>query len=172
MDMLQSSYSEPSMKCKPLTLPLDGIHRAPARALAGLLMALSLGGCAVGPDFKSAVPPKNRDYVREPVTTNSGETEQRVVTGTNLQADWWRMLKSPELDRVVEQALANNWSLEAARANLTKAEEGIAAARGGLFPQLDAVAGAGRTKYGASFLGPEAFTFPVFSAWPYSRFCF
>jgi NodT family efflux transporter outer membrane factor (OMF) lipoprotein len=165
MDMLQSSYSEPSMKCKPLALPLDGIHRAPARALAGLLMALSLGGCAVGPDFKSAVPPKDRDYVREPVTTNSGETEQRVVTGTNLQADWWRMLKSPELDRVVEQALANNWSLEAARANLTKAEEGIAAARGGLFPQLDAVAGAGRTKYGASFLGPEAFTFPVFSAY-------
>jgi NodT family efflux transporter outer membrane factor (OMF) lipoprotein len=165
MDMSQSSYSGPSMKCKPLALDLDGIHRAPARVLAGLMMALSLGGCAVGPDFKASAPPKDRNYVQQPVSTNSGETEQRVVMGANLQADWWKMLKSPELDRVVEQALANNRSLDAARANLAKAEQGIAVARGGLFPQVDAVAGAGRTKYGATFLGPEAFTFPVFSAY-------
>jgi NodT family efflux transporter outer membrane factor (OMF) lipoprotein len=128
-------------------------------------MALSLGGCAVGPDFKDSAPPKDRNYVPQPVSTSSGETEQRVVMGANLQADWWKLLQSPQLDHVVEQALANNWTIDAARANLARAADGIAVARGGLYPHVDAVADAGREKYGASFLGPEAFTFPVFSSY-------
>ncbi|WP_246258096.1 efflux transporter outer membrane subunit, partial [Pararobbsia alpina] len=153
------------MKRKPLALAMDGIRLAPGPVLAGLLLALCLGGCAVGPDFKAPSPPTDRDYVQQPVSTSSGETEQHVVMGGNLRADWWKLLQSPELDRVVEQALANNWSIDAARANLAKAGEGVAVARGGLYPQVDAVAGAGREKYGASFLGPEAFTFPVFSSY-------
>ncbi len=165
MDMPQRSYSRYSMKRKPLALALDGFRLAPGRTFAGLLMALSVGGCAVGPEFKPPAPPTDKDYVQQPVSTNSGETEQRVVMGANLQADWWKSLRSPELDRVVEQALANNWSIDAARANLAMAAERVAVARGGLFPQVDAVAGAGRKKYGASFLGPEAATFPVFSAY-------
>ena len=160
MNIPQSFYSEDAMKLKPL-------KRKPL--LAGLLMALALGGCAVGPDFKAPAAPQDRDYVldqhKQPISTNSGETEQRVVTGGKLQANWWTLLQSPELNRVVEQALANNWSIEAAQANLAKAAEGVAVARGGLYPQVDAVADAGRKKYGASFLGPQAAAFPLFSAY-------
>jgi NodT family efflux transporter outer membrane factor (OMF) lipoprotein len=135
----------------------------PGRLLAGLLVALSVGGCAVGPEFVRPAPPQDQDYVQQPVTTRSGETEQRMVMGGRLQTDWWKLLQSPELDRVVEQALANNWSIDAARANLAKAAEGVAVARGGLYPQVDLAAGAGRKKFGASALGPQAATFPVFS---------
>jgi NodT family efflux transporter outer membrane factor (OMF) lipoprotein len=41
----------------------------------------------------------------------------------------------------------------------------VTAARGGLYPQVDAAAGLARRQYGASFLGPQAFTFPTFSAY-------
>jgi NodT family efflux transporter outer membrane factor (OMF) lipoprotein len=170
MNLQQFFYPERFMKRKPLkrktlALALDGIHLAPRQALAGLLMALSLAGCAVGPDFKPSDPPQDRYYVQQPISTNSGETEQHVVMGANLQTDWWKLLQSPELDRVVEQALANNWSIDAARANLAKAAEGVAVARGGLYPQVDAVGDAGRQKYGASFLGPQAAAFPLFSSY-------
>ena len=61
--------------------------------------------------------------------------------GQRLQADWWTSLGSPELNETVQAALANNWTLAAARANLAKAQQIIKAARGGLFPQVDAAGG-------------------------------
>jgi NodT family efflux transporter outer membrane factor (OMF) lipoprotein len=66
---------------------------------------------------------------------------------------------------VVDLALQNNLSLDVARANLAKAQEGLNAARGARSIQVDAAAGVERRKYGASFLGPEAETFPTFSAY-------
>lgn len=85
--------------------------------------------------------------------------------GATIRKDWWASLRSPELNRVVEQALANNRTIEIARANLAKEEETIEVARGSIFPTIDLTAGAKRQKYGASFLGDEAATFPVFSAY-------
>ena len=66
---------------------------------------------------------------------------------------------------MVDLALQNNLSLEVARANLAKAQEGLNAARGARSIQVDAAAGVERRKYGAYFLGPEAETFPTFSAY-------
>jgi hypothetical protein len=40
----------------------------------------------------------------------------------------------------------------------------VKVARGGLYPQVDIADNAGRHQYGASFLGPDAATFPAFSA--------
>jgi NodT family efflux transporter outer membrane factor (OMF) lipoprotein len=165
MEILQYSYFAFSLRRNPLILFRDGIHLSAGRVLAEVLMAISLAGCAVGPDFKAIAPPKDQAYVRQPISISSGETEQRLVMGANLPVDWWTLLQSAQLNHVVRQALANNWSLTAARANLAKAAEGVAVARGGLFPQVDAVSHAGRSRYGASFLGPEAATFPTFSAY-------
>jgi NodT family efflux transporter outer membrane factor (OMF) lipoprotein len=95
----------------------------------------------------------------------SGGTTQQMHLGGTLDADWWTRLRSPELDRTVSLALSSNRTLEVARANLSKASEGINVARAGLFPQLDATGGLARQKYGATFLGPEAATFPAFSAY-------
>ena len=165
MDKPQLPYSKPHVERKPISVAFDGLRRAPQRAMVSFLVTLSLAGCAVGPDFKAPAPPTDRDYVQQEVSASSAELGQRVFMGGTLRKDWWTSLQSPELNQVVEQALANNWSLEVARANLAKAEETVAVARGGLFPTIDAVAGAGRQKYGASFLGPQAATFQVFSAY-------
>jgi NodT family efflux transporter outer membrane factor (OMF) lipoprotein len=85
--------------------------------------------------------------------------------GATLQADWWTRLGSPELDQTVALALSNNRTIDIARANVAKAGELVTAARGGLYPQVDAAAGLVTRHYGASFLGPLASTFPTFSAY-------
>jgi len=129
MEILQYSYFAFSLRRNPLILFRDGIHLSAGRVLAEVLMAISLAGCAVGPDFKAIAPPKDQAYVRQPISISSGETEQRLVMGANLPVDWWTLLQSAQLNHVVRQALANNWSLTAARANLAKAAEGVAVAR-------------------------------------------
>jgi NodT family efflux transporter outer membrane factor (OMF) lipoprotein len=142
-----------------------------SRAAAAVLVfaAAILGGCAVGPHFVAPERPSEQTYVARPNpelgTAQGAESGQHLAMGQALQADWWVLLQSPELNRVVELALASNWSLDSARANLARAKEAVTVARGGLYPQVDAVGSAGRRKYGASFLGPQAATFPIFSAY-------
>jgi len=137
--------------------------------LAILLATAALAGCAVGPDFRSPDRPTEQAYLPQgaPATapTAPGQVSQRIELGQPLQADWWTRLGSPELNDTVQLALANNWSLAAARANLAKAGQLVRASRGGLYPQVDAAGGAERRAYGANFLGPSAFTFPTFNAY-------
>lgn len=141
-----------------------------SRSAAVLLFAAAmLGGCAVGPDFVAPKRPSEQTYVARPNTdlgaARSEDTGQHLAMGHALQANWWVLLQSPELNRVVDLALAGNLSIDAARANLARATEAVAVARGGLYPQVDAAGSVGRTQYGASFLGPQAATFPIFSAY-------
>jgi NodT family efflux transporter outer membrane factor (OMF) lipoprotein len=133
---------------------------------------LPLMGCAVGPDYTAPARPAEQGYLPEstiaavtPGPSGHGETGQSVSLGAPLQANWWTRLRSPELDETVTLALGNNRTLESARANVAKAGELVRAARGGLFPQVDAAAGLAGRQYGASFLGPEASTFPSFAAY-------
>jgi outer membrane protein TolC len=157
---------------KDVTAGLTGARQsrlARAHPLGGVLAAMSLMSCTVGPDFSAPARPTEQAYLVQPVTglgaPGSGETQQRLALGEKLQADWWSRLQSPELDRTVELALGNNKTVEAARANLSKAAEQVSVARGSLYPQVDAAAGLARRQYGASFLGPQAFTFPTYSAY-------
>jgi NodT family efflux transporter outer membrane factor (OMF) lipoprotein len=146
-----------------------GLRRSLGRFAATLLASVSLTGCAVGPDFSAPAPPTDQTYLPGPATAlgspGRGEIGQSLSLGGTLQADWWTRLGSPELDRTVALALSNNRTIDIARANLAKAGELVTAARGGLYPQVDAAAGIARRQYGASFLGPLASTFPAFSAY-------
>jgi NodT family efflux transporter outer membrane factor (OMF) lipoprotein len=122
-----------------------------------------LVGCVTGPKYSPPAQPSLQSYTG--TTPNSAETRQTIVLGSAPRDNWWTELESPQLDQVVELALQNNLSLDEARANLAKAQEGLNAARGARSIQVDAAAGVERLKYGASFLGPEAQTFPKFSAY-------
>lgn len=138
------------------------------RSVIALVVGLSLSGCVVGPDYSSPDRPQDQNYLSStaaPVNKAEAVRGAQLDYGRTLRQDWWRMLNSAELNRTVELALAHNGSLEAARANLAKAREGIAVARGGLFPQVDGGTSAGRTKVGATSFGPEAEDFPLFSAY-------
>ncbi|HEY2010168.1 MAG TPA: efflux transporter outer membrane subunit [Rhizomicrobium sp.] len=144
-------------------------HLITKARLVALLATAALGGCTVGPDFQAPARPTEQTYAPQTAATIDppapGESGQRVAMGRPLQADWWKSLGSPELNETVEAALSHNWSLAAAQANLAKAQQIVKSARGGLYPQVDGAAGAERRAYGAEFLGPQAFTFPTFSAY-------
>jgi NodT family efflux transporter outer membrane factor (OMF) lipoprotein len=134
-----------------------------------------LVGCETGPRYSPPAQPTLQSYTG--TTTNSADepaagrsdaspnSRQTIVLGSLPRDNWWTQLQSPELDHVVDLALQNNLSRQVARANLAKAQEGLNAARGARSIQVDAAAGVERRKYGASFLGPEAQTFPTFSAY-------
>jgi NodT family efflux transporter outer membrane factor (OMF) lipoprotein len=136
---------------------------------ASMLISTALAGCTVGPDFVAPSQPRATNYVMGQATTVSaqapGDTTQQINLGGILEVDWWTRLRSPELDRTVTLALSSNRTLDVARANILQASEEIKVARAGLLPQIDATGGLARQKYGASFLGPEAATFPAFAAY-------
>ncbi len=143
--------------------------RSAARMLVSIVSAVALAGCAVGPAFHVPAAPTTRAYtasqpaVIAPAT--AGDVDQKIRHGAELRADWWTLLGSPQLDETVALALSHNDTLAEANANLRSAEQGIAAVRGRLLPQVDGSVGIERLKYGAYFLGPLAFTFPTFSAY-------
>ncbi|GAB7523168.1 efflux transporter outer membrane subunit [Paraburkholderia sp. 2C] len=132
------------------------------------IMLVALGACAaVGSDYVSPENPSQQAYIQhEPQTISgvTGEPPQTLRDAVEVKRDWWTLLGSPELDRTVHLAIAGNWSIKAAQARLKRSSEMVRVARGGLYPQIDVGANALRQKLEATELGPQAFGFPVFSA--------
>ena len=127
----------------------DLAYRRAARIFSmGLCMAVA--ACTVGPDFERPAQPHLKRYTENPVprrlVATMGEPAQRIEVGKRISAQWWELFRSPELTSVVHQAIRENKTLLAARATLAAAEEEVAAARGGLYPQIEALANADRTR--------------------------
>ena len=107
-----------------------------------LALCLSLGACAVGPDFKRPAAPESAGYAPTPLpeTTASasvaGGDAERFVMGRDIPFAWWKEFGSPKLDALVEKALANNPQLPAARAALNQAQELTKAQRGYFYPTV------------------------------------
>jgi len=107
-----------------------------------------LCGCAVGPDFARPEPPNPPGYTAEPTPEQlapaAGQAEQRLELGREISAQWYQAFGSAQLDDVLERALRDSPTLAAARATLARAQETVTAARGSLFPQIDASASVSR----------------------------
>jgi NodT family efflux transporter outer membrane factor (OMF) lipoprotein len=121
-----------------------------------------LAACAaVGPNFQTPAPPKASGYAM------AGEAAPAEVPELGAHAegarDWWRAFASADLDRTVRQALADSPTLKAADAALAQAQEGVAAARGGLEPEGDLTAGAERTRINVAAFGFTSFPSPTVS---------
>jgi NodT family efflux transporter outer membrane factor (OMF) lipoprotein len=129
---------------------------------AALALAVGVSACSVGPDYHAPDAPTVSGYTAD---ATPGSVDQRVVEGAKLRADWWALLQSPALDRTVDEAVAGNWSLASVKARLARSQEGIRSAESKLYPQVDADSEIARNHYGASFLGPQARQFPLFSAY-------
>jgi NodT family efflux transporter outer membrane factor (OMF) lipoprotein len=128
-------------------------------AVLSLALMLALGGCAVGPDFRSPALPSDAGYRADtlPAATVSSSVPtgdaQRFLQGEAVSRQWWTLFANDELNRRVEQALANSPSIASAQAALREAEAQTGAARGGLFPSVDASLGANRQNSPVSFSG-------------------
>ncbi|MBL7309341.1 TolC family protein, partial [Escherichia coli] len=92
-------------------------------------------------------PPASR-YTREPLknpsaadkirTRQGGSADQSFASGADIPGQWWTLFQSKALNRLVEQALANNPTLEAAQASLRVAQQNALAQKGTLYPSLTA----------------------------------
>ncbi|MFI5398526.1 MAG: efflux transporter outer membrane subunit [Candidatus Binatia bacterium] len=104
-------------------------------------MTLILAGCAVGPDFARPRPPEVKAYTSAAapavLTPGNGEAEQHLAIGQAISAEWWALFESPVLNQVIEQAIAGNRTLAAAKATLAQAQQAVLQARGAFYPQLD-----------------------------------
>jgi NodT family efflux transporter outer membrane factor (OMF) lipoprotein len=101
------------------------------------LAALALSACAVGPNYKAPPAPQT----------------SRFVDGLDIPGQWWTLFKSAELNALIERALANSPTLEAAQAALRQANENTAAERGSYYPSVSGQIQGQRQKVSAAAFG-------------------
>jgi NodT family efflux transporter outer membrane factor (OMF) lipoprotein len=106
-----------------------------------LLIALVLAGCAVGPDFQRPAGPAGASALPAAQTAAPLEAEgqaQRFDRQADLPADWWKRFGSPQIDALVDQALAHSPGLRSAQASLRASQDSLRAGYGVFFPQIGA----------------------------------
>lgn len=127
------------------------------RRFSVLLSATTLlGGCStVGPDFVHPADPESQAYLTPQEAGATDGAGPQSLPGEGPQARWWQAFHSPELDALVDRALANNRSLGAANATLARAYAELAAVRGQTLPQVDANAKVDQQQFNLAAFGFE-----------------
>ena len=105
------------------------------RILAGSL-ALALAGCMVGPDYK-------RPDFGVPAQYNGADTASGTI---KVPGQWWTLYGDPVLDDLVKSGLERNADVKLAAARVEEAEAVVAQARAAFFPEVNAQAGAQRSR--------------------------
>lgn len=93
---------------------------------AALLLALPLAGCVQTP----STTPSQSEIV--PGSLGLGD-----APAPQLQSDWWKEFHDPQLDRLVDQMLAKNPSLQGALARIRAAEAEVSSARALQYPSIN-----------------------------------
>jgi NodT family efflux transporter outer membrane factor (OMF) lipoprotein len=103
------------------------------------LLMLLLAGCTVGPDYKA---PK----IEMPKTFTAGAAVAAALHNKSpiAVARWWRALDDPQLDSLVERAVAGNLDLKIALARLQEARTEEQVAMGAALPAASLAGAAGR----------------------------
>lgn len=92
------------------------------------LSALALVSACAGPNVKAPATPST---IAAPVAAWSADGD---IRDGNVKIDWWTSIGDPDLDRLVERALANNADIRAATANLSASEALLREARAARLP--------------------------------------
>ena len=110
--------------------------------LIGLMVAASLAGCMVGPDFKQPDPPKDEGYLPEALIAETASSKvfagdaQRYVRDLDIPGQWWTVFQSKPLNDLIEQALSANPDIQVAIGALKIAQQNARAQRAALFPTI------------------------------------
>jgi outer membrane protein, multidrug efflux system len=103
--------------------------------------------CMLGPDFKL---PDDNGGVKWKASKSTAET--------HLPDDWWKLFNDPELNRLVDRALAANNDLAAGKARVDTARALVGLDRARLFPSLDLTGSANTTRSSAGAMPPGPIT--------------
>ncbi|WP_170788541.1 efflux transporter outer membrane subunit [Ruegeria lacuscaerulensis] len=125
------------------------------RQLMGtVLCAALLAGCApVGPDF---VRP-NSPVVKEWIEVNSPSAGPSGLTSRSAPVvKWWETFNDPTLNRLINEAYAQNLDLQVAGARVLQARAQLGIAFGELYPQSQAIGASIERRQVSENLGPIA----------------
>ncbi|MHB8814805.1 MAG: efflux transporter outer membrane subunit [Steroidobacteraceae bacterium] len=103
-----------------------------------LIIALSITGCAVGPDYRKPA------TALQPFHGSAALKAQRTSASAPALAQWWLGFDDPELTRIAQRALNQNLDLTAAIARVEQARAGAREAGAQLLPTADMTAQAAR----------------------------
>ncbi len=109
---------------------IDPTQRRGRLVLLVLPVAFSLGACSLVPD-----------YQRPPVgdATAWMTPSKRDGRGAEVHLGWWRSFSSGELDRLMDQSLSGNFTLQAAAARVVQAQGTAEVAGAPLWPSINLV---------------------------------
>jgi NodT family efflux transporter outer membrane factor (OMF) lipoprotein len=129
------------------------------RLLCAPVVGTILSGCLVGPNYHRPPLAQNAGYIQNSktsVTTTASkfESSQQFTSDQDVPARWWTEFNSPEIDRLVDQAVAKNPDLASAQAALRAAHATLAAQKSALFPQVAAGFSASRQRNSATLASP------------------
>jgi NodT family efflux transporter outer membrane factor (OMF) lipoprotein len=120
-----------------------------------------LTSCALGPDFERPAAP-DANYSSRPLPAGTAAVDtasgiaQRFLPGESVAGEWWTLFQSPAIDALVDEAIANNPTLEAAEASLRQAESIYRAEADSFFPYIQGDANFNRAQSYQGFQGPGA----------------
>jgi NodT family efflux transporter outer membrane factor (OMF) lipoprotein len=103
----------------------------------GALAALLLAGCTVGPNYQRPTTPIPAGFAEPHAPA--------AATDTGLTS-WWQNFGDPELDKLVNRAIAQNVDVETAAARIREARAREIVAGAAALPQVDAQASASRQR--------------------------
>jgi NodT family efflux transporter outer membrane factor (OMF) lipoprotein len=123
-----------------------------------------LSACAVGPNFKAPEVPRNAGFLpagqmasETTAASSPGGQAQRFVDGMDIPGQWWTLFQSAQLNALIERALANSPTLQAAQAALRQANETAAAQRGSYYPSVSGTVESQRQKASGAAFGVPGF---------------
>jgi multidrug efflux system outer membrane protein len=106
-----------------------------ARALVVAASTLTLAACAVGPVYH---PP-----IEAPVAVT--DADPALVSAQPVEPAWWRSFGDPELDSLIQRALAGNLDLKQSIARVSQARALFTDSKLDLFPRVTSDAGYARS---------------------------
>lgn len=119
----------------------NGCATAPWVRLAGLLATAMLVGCVVGPDYET---PKLA------LPAFWGSARQAEQERPPALERWWQRLRDPMLDGLIEEAVAGNMDVAAAKAAIREARANYRQTQGALLPSASGTTTAARSRSAAS----------------------
>lgn len=101
----------------------------PSRLAVFLAAACGLAGCSLVPDYERPSVPTQTAWSTPPAASTAA---------LPVSADWWQHFESPELDKLMAEALAANQDLAAAIARIDQARANTRIAGAPLLPSVEA----------------------------------